>query len=267
MISSGITITRFVTGNGVTLRCTDEGAREGEAIVFIHSLGCDLHLWDTVAAAFAPRHRVVRYDLRGHGCSEVAGAESTLDDQVRDLIALLDALGVVRAMLVGISVGGLIAQGAALAVPARFSRLVLCSTGARVGSVESWNERMQKVRQAGLEGIADIALARWFAPGFIEREPALARGLRTVLVRTPVAGYLAVAAALRDADLRGAVGRLRLPTLVLTGEHDPATPPQLGLELANLIPGARFALINHAAHLPPVEQPAAMVTQLTSFLS
>ena len=243
------------------------GPAQGEPIVFIHALGGDLDLWDNVATPLAAQRRVFRYDLRGHGLSDCGPPECTVEDHARDLGQLLEKLAVIQAVIVGVSVGGLIAQAFARLFPDRVSRLVLCATGARLGSRESWSERIAQVRADGLEGMADRILARWFAPGFAAREPALHRGCRNRLVRTPIEGYLATCAALRDADLRDTAAAIPTPALVISGECDIAAPPERGRELAGLLPTATFAMIPGVGHLPPLENPAAVLGLLTPFLS
>jgi len=260
-------VVRFAEANGVVLRCIDQGPRDARTLVLLHPLGADLHLWDAVGTGLASTHRVIRYDLRGHAGSEIGPGPITMANHVDDLVALLDRLGVREASLAGISVGGLIAQAAAIAHPKRFLRLVLCATGARIGSVESWSERIRVVTEAGLDAVAETSPSRWFAPGFVDREPATARGWQSVLRCQPVRGYVGTCGVLRDTDLRATIGQVRVPTLVVTGEHDPVTPPALGRELAALIPGAEFVLIRNAAHLPPLEQPAELIALLTRFLS
>lgn len=243
------------------------GGASDKPLVFIHALGCDLHLWETVAASLTARHRVVRYDLRGHGLSDCGPPESTIDDHVRDLFGLLDRLGIPSATLIGSSVGGLIALSAALRHPSRVRRIVLCTSGARIGTRESWTEHISAVRAQGLVPLADAILARWFRREFGASEPAVVRGYRNRLTRTPAAGYLAVCAALRDADLRVIAAELRVPALVLSGEHDVVVPPAIGRELVDILPDAHWVLIPACAHLPPVEQPAATAAAIARFLS
>lgn len=261
----------FATVADVTLHQVSTGpsvpGANGVPLVFLHALGCDLHLWEEVAAAFVGRHRVVRYDLRGHGLSDCGPAECTIEDHVRDLIGLLDRSSLPAVTLVGISVGGLVALAAALRHPARVRRVVLCAAAARIGTRESWTARIDAVRAQGLEGMADAILARWFAPEFAAREPAVVRGFRNRLTRTPVAGYLATCAALRDANFRDVAAGLRVPALVISGERDLVVPPAVGRELTDILPDAHWSLINGAAHLPPVEQPAATVTAISRFLA
>jgi len=253
----------FVQLNRLTLHYRLEG--EGEpTLVFLNSLGSDLRIWDGVVATLR-EHRVLRYDLRGHGLSDAPAGPYTLEDHSADLQALLEHLGIARAVLVGISVGGLIALDLARRWPERVEALVLCDTGARIGSEDSWNERMATIRQKGLPEVARAVIARWFTEDFFLRRPAEAAGYYNMLSRTPVEGYLGTCAALRDGDLRPWLSRIRTPALVLCGELDKATPPELSQALAEGL-GARLALIPQTAHLPCVEAPALVGQHIRSFL-
>mgnify|MGYP000017642769 CR=1 FL=1 len=241
---------------------------EGEGtptLVFLNSLGSDLRIWDGVVASLEGRYRVLRYDLRGHGLSDAPVGPYTLEDHSADLLALLAHLGVPRAVLVGISVGGLIALDLARRQPERVEALVLCDTGARIGSEESWNERMAAIRQQGLPEVARTVIARWFTEDFFVQRKAEAAGYYNMLSRTPVEGYLGTCAALRDGDLRPWLRSIRAPALVLCGELDKATPPELSQELAQGL-GARLELIPQTAHLPCVEAPALVGQHIRSFL-
>jgi 3-oxoadipate enol-lactonase len=255
----------FVQLNNLVHRFADEGAREKPAIVFANSLGSDLRIWDEVAARLAGDFRVVRYDLRGHGLTEAAKPPYSADDLARDLVGLLDALEIRQAIVCGISVGGMIAQAAALNHSERVRALVLCDTGARIGSVDSWQQRIDNVRSSGVESLVQMTMERWFSVGFRERRAADVRGYSIMLRQTSADGYVGTCAALRDTDFRQATLRIKQPTLVLCGAEDIATPPELGGELAGSIPGAQFSLIHNAAHLPCIEQPEAVAGRMMQF--
>lgn len=241
------------------------GPKEKPAVVFSNSLGSDLRIWDRVAARLLPHFHVVRYDLRGHGLSEAFTPPYSAVDLARDVVALLDALEIREAVICGVSVGGVIAQAVALNHPDRVRGLVLADTGARIGSAEAWQQRIDKVRADGVDSLVQMTMERWFAAGFRERCEADVRGYSLMLRQTSVDGYVGTCAALRDADFRQAVGQIKKSTLVLCGAQDIATPPELGREVAGLIPGAQFSLIDNAAHLPCVEQPDAVVERMMQF--
>jgi 3-oxoadipate enol-lactonase/4-carboxymuconolactone decarboxylase len=254
----------FIKLDELTLHYSLRGPAHAPVLVFINSLGSDWRIWDKVADAFVPSYRVLRYDKRGHGLSDAPPAPYAMRDHAADLLSLLSYLHIDQAVLIGISVGGMIAQEVALWQPQRVAGLVLCDTGARIGTEQSWNERIEAVNQHGLEAIADAVLNRWFTPNFDEAARA---GWRNMLVRTPVPGYAGTCAALRDCDLRTRVGEISQPTLVLCGATDTSTPPELNRALAAAIPGAQYVEIAKAAHLPCLEQPATMVNAIAPFVS
>jgi 3-oxoadipate enol-lactonase len=249
---------RFAQANHLVIHYLDEG-REGLApLVFINPLGCDLRVWSEVAAILKPNFRVVRYDKRGHGLSESGPDRDEIADYARDLAALLDAIEIGRAAIVGISIGGIIAQELYRQRPELVAALVLCDTGAKIGTDESWDERIAAVEIGGVESIADPILERWFTADFrAGRAPEFA-GFRAMLTRTPKQSYLAACGALKRADLRPYAGRIEAPTLCLVGDQDGSTPVALVRETAALIKGSRFEIIAGAGHLPNVEKPAAV---------
>ena len=241
------------------------GAENKPALVFSNSLGTDLRIWDGVADRLGDHFRMIRYDKRGHGLSEATEPPYSTSDLAQDIVGLLDLLDVSRAVVCGVSVGGVIAQALALKYPERVSALVLSDTGARIGSVESWEQRIEMIRTGGIISIEKMTMERWFSASFRARQSADMRGYATMLLQTSLNGYLGTCHALRDADFRGSAARIKHPTLVLTGAEDIATPPDLGRELARLIPGAEFSLIENAGHLPCIEQPETMAERMLEF--
>jgi 3-oxoadipate enol-lactonase len=210
--------------------------------------------------------RVVRYDMRGHGLTEAPAPPYSVLDLARDLEQILDTLQIHRALICGVSVGGMVALQLAARRPGLADGLVLCDTGASIGTRESWNERMAAVEGGGLAAIAEAVMARWFTSDYRTRQPEQVAGYRYMLERTTPAGYAGVAAALRDANLEVEARAVRCPTLVLCGDHDVATPPELNRSLASAIPGARFELVTAAGHLPCIEQPDAVAGHIRAFV-
>ena len=244
----------FTRVNDVVLHWAWRGPAARPVVVFSNSLGSDFRIWDDVVARLGDRWRILLYDARGHGLSDAPPGPYAIDDHVDDLIALLDHLGVRRAAMVGLSVGGIIAQRLAVRAPSLLAALVLCDTAAKIGTAEMWQARIDAVETAGLEPMADAVLARWFTPGFFAAEPAAAAGWRNMLARTSAVGYAATSAAIRDADLTADAPSIRVPTLCVVGDQDGATPPDLVRGTADLIPGARFVVIDGAGHLPCIEK-------------
>jgi len=242
-----------------------DGAAGKPTLVFANSLGSDLRIWDDVSARVLPHVRVIRYDLRGHGLSEAPEPPYSAADLALDVIGILDAVKVPQAILCGVSVGGLIAQAAALKHSERVRALVLCDTGARIGTADAWQQRIDKVCDSGVESLVQMTMERWFSASFRERRSNDVRGYSNMLRQTSADGYVGTCAALRDTDYRQALLQIEKPTLVLCGAEDIATPPELGRELAGLIPGAQFSLIDNAAHLPCIEQPEAVAGRMMQF--
>jgi 3-oxoadipate enol-lactonase len=251
--------------NDLILHFEDEGPAGAPAFVFVNSLGTDLRIWDKTAAQLSAGWRILRYDLRGHGLSDAPSAPYALDDHTGDLAALMDARGIKAALVVGLSVGGMIALALASKRPDLARALVLSDTAHKIGTREMWDARISAVRQSGMTAIAESILPRWFAAEFPASRPADFAGYRNMLIRTPVEGYIGTCATLRDADLTAVASKLALPVLCLVGAEDEATPPELVRSLAALLPGASFDLIPHAGHLPCVEQPDIMAKQISAF--
>ena len=255
----------FVDVQGVRIHHRLDGPAGAPVVVLSNSLGSDLGMWDLQIPRLSRRLRVLRYDTRGHGQSAVPRGPYTLDDLGRDVLGLLDTLGVPRAHFCGLSMGGLTGQWLALRAPERIERLVLSDTAARVGAVDTWAARIGAVREGGVAAVTEAALSRFFTERFRARAPAVVERARAALIATPAEGYVASCEALRDADLRGEVERVRAPTLVVTGVHDPSTPPADGRFLAERIPGARYVELD-AAHLANVEAADAFNDVVSEFL-
>jgi len=256
----------FARVNGVVLHHERAGLAEGPALVFANALGTDLRIWDDVAARLAPAYRILRYDKRGHGLSETTPAPYSLSDHVGDLAALLDACGIARAVVVGLSAGGMVAQGLAAARPDLVKALVLAGTAPRIGTEASWNARIAAVAEHGTAGIADTVLKGWFTPRFRDGNPDFV-GYRAMLERSPVEGYVGTAAALRDADLTQSTRALAIPVIALAGDADGSTPPDLVRAMAAIVPGADFRLIADAGHICCVEQPDEVAGVIRGFLT
>jgi 3-oxoadipate enol-lactonase len=246
---------RFVKVNCLVIHYRDQGQRDGAPLVFINSFGADFRIWNEVAEILAPDFRIITYDKRGHGLSESGPDENDMADYARDLAALLDQVGVGRATIVGLSIGGLIAQELDRLSPERVAALVLCDTAVKIGTDEVWDQRIAQVERGGVESLADSVLERWFTADFRSQRSAELAGMRAMLTRTPRQGYLAACGALKRADLRPYAGRIEAPTLCLVGDQDGSTPVALVRETASLIPRSRFEIIEGAGHLPNVERP------------
>ncbi len=257
---------RTIRVNGVDLAFAEGGARDGPPLVFANSLGTDYRVFDALLPHLPSRLRTIRYDKRGHGLSSVPSPPYAMSDHVADLAALLDALGVGPAVVLGLSIGGVIAQGLAVREPDRVRGLILMDTASRIGSDEMWNARIATVRDAGLAGIADAMMERWFSPAFLAGDPVNVAGYRRMLLQTPPAGYVGSCVALRDADYSNAVPAIRVPTLVICGSADRALPPASVAATAAAIPGAEFFMVDGVGHFPCVEAPDVVGRRIGAFL-
>ena len=252
---------------GTTLRFRTSGDRRGPWVVFTNSLGTDLTIWDDVAARLPAGYAILGYDKRGHGLSSLPSGQLTIDDHAGDLIALMDHVGIERATICGVSVGGMIAQRVAAREPDRVSSLILCDTGAKIGTAETWSQRISDIEAGGMEAASSAILERWFSAPFLARETAKVAGYRAMLARTPLTGYTATCAAIRDADLTEGTRALTAPTLCIAGANDIATPPSLMRELAGMISGATLVEIDQCGHIPSVEQPETTARVIREFLA
>ncbi|MEM9581075.1 MAG: 3-oxoadipate enol-lactonase [Pseudomonadota bacterium] len=248
-----------------SLHYREDGAANGAPVVFSNSLGTDLRLWDKVVARMPSGFRLIRYDTRGHGLSSAPEGPYKMGTLVRDAELLMEHLEVRDAVFVGLSMGGMIAQGLAVKRLDLIRGVVLSNTGAKIGTPEMWQERIDAVRAGGIEAIADGAMERWFTRAFRDsHELAL---WRNMYVRQDPEGFCGAMAAISGTDMMAVTSGLRLPALGIAGSDDGSTPPDMVRELMGLIPGSGVEIIRKAGHLPCVEQPDKYTKHLLGFLS
>ena len=242
-----------------------EGDPDAPALLLINSIGSSREMWARQMGAFRTAYRVIRYDARGHGASSVPRGPYTLDQLGGDALAVLDDAGVSEAHVCGISLGGITAQWLGLHAANRVRRLVLANTAARIGTIESWTERIDLVHQKGMSAVADLAMERWFTPAFRQRDPETVRAFRAMVQNCPADGYLGCCAALRDADLRDEVSAITAPTLLIASTADTATPVE-GLEfLRERVTGSQMVTLE-SAHLSNVERAEEFTEAVLDFL-
>jgi 3-oxoadipate enol-lactonase len=256
----------FLESSGARLHYRLDGKPHAPAIVFSNSLGTNLSMWDPQIPALQDAFRILRYDTRGHGLSAAPPGPYTYDQLGRDVIALLDAAQIPRATFCGLSMGGQTGIWLGANAPERFDRLVLCNTGAHIGSPEIWNARIAAMKTGGMPPLVPSIIERWFTQRFIAEAPEEVAAVRMMLLNTPPQGYAACCEAIRDADLTALASRVNAPTLVISGSHDPATPAAQGRQLASLIPGARYVELD-AAHLSNIEAEPKFTAALLDFLA
>lgn len=233
---------------GVHAQC--DGPDGAPAVVLSGSLGSTLEMWDPqVGALVAGGFRVVRYDHRGHGRSPVPQGPATIADLGADVLGLLDRLGLQRVRFAGLSLGGMVGMWLAANTPERIDRLALLCTSPLLGPPENWTDRAATVRTQGTGAVAGAVVGRWFTPGHASAHPGEAERMRSMVAATPAEGYAACCEAIAGMDLRSDLGRITAPTLVVAGEHDPATPPDHAERIAAAVPGARRHVLDGGAHL------------------
>jgi 3-oxoadipate enol-lactonase len=248
----------------VRLHYRIDGDADGAPVVFANSLGTDLRLWDDVVPLLPKGLRIIRFDKRGHGLSSCPAAPYTMGALIRDTEQLLDHLNVRDCVFVGLSIGGMIAQGLAVKRLDQIRALVLSNSAAKMGTKEMWQTRIDAVNAGGIECLADAVMERWFSKSFLN-DPSLT-AWRNMLTRTPAAGYAGCCAAIANTDFYTPTSGLGLPTLGIAGSEDGASPPDLVRETVDLIKGSRFHLMRGAGHLPCVENPIEYADVLTKFL-
>ena len=249
-----------------SIHWADTGPQDGAPVLFSNSLGTDFRIWDRVLALLPAGLRIIRYDKRGHGLSDCNGRDYGMADHVADAAAVLDAAGAKDAVVVGLSIGGMIAQGLAAERPDLVRGVVLCDTGAKIGTPDMWADRIKAIEAGGIEALAEPILERWFSKRFRAEEKAELALWRNMLVRTSLDGYAGSSAGIAETDLHESTARLRIPAVALGGDEDGSTPPDLVRETVGLIPGGSFHLITGAGHLPNIEKPAETAKVISDFL-
>ncbi|MGZ2256885.1 3-oxoadipate enol-lactonase [Roseobacter sp. A03A-229] len=248
----------------VRLHYRVDGPADGPPVVFANSLGTDMRLWDPILPLLPKGLRLIRFDKRGHGLSTCPPAPYTMGALITDTEQLLDHLQVRDCVFVGLSIGGMIAQGLAVKRLDLIRAMVLSNTAAKIGTPDMWSERIEGVRQGGIEALADAVMERWFSKDF-RATPELELW-RNMLTRQEDDGYMGCSAAISGTDFYTTTATLRLPTLGIAGAEDGSTPPDLVRETTDLIPGSQCHVIRKAGHLPCVEQPEEYARLLTQFL-
>ena len=239
-----------------------EGPADGPPLVLLCSLGSTIDMWAPQRAELADEFRVISLDTRGHGGSPVPDGPYRVEDLAGDVLETLDGLGVARASFAGVSLGGAIAQWIGLHAPERAASLAMLCTAARFPNADTFRERATTVRAQGTAAIADAVVARWFTEDFADAEPDIVARMRDQIASTPAEGYAGCAEAVAAWDVVDELGSIDVPTLVVSGIEDPATPPEHQQLLADGIPGARLETVTNAAHLASFQRPEVVTPLL-----
>ena len=255
-----------VRANDIDIHYRTDGA-DGPWVVLAHALGVDHQLWDSIAQRLASRHRVLRYDARGHGKTSAPHGAYTLFQMVDDVAGLLDALSIEQVHFVGLSMGGMVGQILGVRHAQRLLSLTLCDTVCYtpVSAHAMWDERIGQVEAHGMSGIVEPTIQRWLTTPFREAHPDVVERIRALLRATPPHGYVGTCLAIKALDTRSSLARIACPTLVMTGEQDTGAPVEAARDMASHIPDARLKVIPDAAHLAPIEQEEAFLADLDEF--
>ena len=255
----------IIDADGCPINVEIEGPEGAPILILSNSLGTTLHMWDAQVAPFTKWFRLVRFDRRGHGKSGVPKGPYNMERLGRDVLAVMDGLGIKTANWCGLSMGGMEGMWLGANAGHRFERLVLCNTSSYFADKKSWNDRLALVRQNGVASFAKANMERWFTRGFIEHSPAAVEEVKQMFSATPLEGYVACGEAVRDMDHRELLPRIKVPTLVIIGKHDPATVPEAGEFVRNNISGAALVTLD-AAHLSNIEQSEEFTKAVLDFL-
>jgi 3-oxoadipate enol-lactonase len=258
-----------VKANGIEMYYTLDGPAGAPVVTLSHSLATDLSMWDPQMAALTARYRVLRYDTRGHGGTEVPATAYTLDQLADDARALLQALGIARTHWVGLSMGGMIGQTLALKHPELFASLSLCDTSSRIPAEAKplWADRIKTAETQGMEPLVEPTLARWLTAPFREQRRDVVDQVAKMIRSTPPKGYAGCCHAIADLDLTDRISAIKLPTFVIVGEDDQGTPVAASRVMNERIKGSELVILPSAAHLSNLEQPEAFTNALTKFLA
>ncbi len=265
-LTTGVRAAVHHTFSAPQLRVAIQG--QGTPVVLSHALGADLHLWDGLAATLAPRHEVLRYDHRGHGGSAVPTGPYSQDELVDDAARLIREWGRGPVVFVGLSMGGMVAQGLAVRHPELLRGVVIAHSSARYPDEvrAMWAQRIAAIEQGGLAAIADATMERWFTPAFRAAQPAVVEQVRQTVLRSSAAGYIACGRAVASVDWLDRLSAVKTPSLVIAGAQDAGAPPAMSEAIASRIAGAELRVIE-AAHIGVLEQPQAFAEAVGGFIA
>ena len=259
-------MTDTVKTNGVDTAYRFDGPANGRVVLMSNSLMSNYTMWDWTLPALTDRYRVLRYDMRGHGKSGTTPAPYSIPQLADDVVALMDALGVAKAHFVGLSMGGMIGQQLGARYGDRVHSLSLCDTASEMPPRNLWEDRLAAAREKGVAGLADATLQRWFTAPFLKRAPQDIEKVRQMILGTGLEGYIGCASAVRDMSQTTMLLKIKTPTLILTGRQDPATTVEQSTVLNRMIDGSQMVVIEEAAHLSNIEQPAVFNQTVRAFI-
>jgi 3-oxoadipate enol-lactonase len=259
---------QHIQANGINIAYRIDGQTNGAPTVILsNSLMSSVDMWNDNIAALTEKYRVVRYDTRGHGQTEVTPAPYSIALLAQDLVGLMDALHIKKAHLVGLSMGGMICQYVGANHPDRVLSLGLCDTASEMPPRSLWEDRFATAKAQGIAGLVDGTLKRWFVAGFAAAAPDKVNAVRSMILKTPLEGYLGCASAVRDMAQSTMLLKIKAPTLVLVGKDDPACTVDQAIVLHRMIAHSSMVVLDNAAHLSNIEKPNEFNSALLNFLN
>ena len=256
-----------ISTNGIELNCVIEG--EGPWLTMSHSLACNLSMWDPQMQVLTKHYKVLRFDTRGHGASSAPAGAYTLEQMADDVHGLFAELGIKRTHWVGLSMGGMIGETYALKYPGVFQSMVLADTTSRrpPNAAQMWGDRIRTAREQGMEALVDSTLERWFTAPYRKAHPDVMARIGDDIRNTPVAGFAGCCEAIAKIDVLDRLKEIDCPALVMVGDQDHGTPPEMARQINANLRGSDLLIIPDAAHLSNVEQSEVFNRALTEFLA
>ncbi|PTW61715.1 3-oxoadipate enol-lactonase [Breoghania corrubedonensis] len=257
----------ITTDDGIELTYEFEGAADAPVLLFSNSLGTDLGMWEDQLEAFSATRRILRYDSRGHGRSGAPKGPYSIERLGRDVLCLMDMLGLEKVDYCGLSKGGMVGMWLGINAGDRFGKMVYANTAAHMPTEEMWHHRAATVRANGMQSIVAAVVNRWFTEGFQTREPERVARIREMILATSPEGYAGCCEAIAAMDQREAIKAIGNPVLVIAGAEDAATPPDHAHQIAEAIAGAGLVVLPDAAHLSNIEQRDLFNEAVANFLA
>lgn len=255
----------FVQKEDIVLHYQWQDQKRAKNIVLINSLGTDLSIWDEVVSRIGAEFNVLRFDKRGHGLSSTREGQLSIDDYADDVIFLMDHLGIAKTFVLGLSIGGMITYSLAARYPDRFEKLIFSNTGAKLGTAEAWNTRIQAIREGGIAAISESVMKLWFSKTYREEYLAETAGYTNMLVRNTTLGYIQACAAIGNADFNPVLDKIYHPALFIGGSEDVGTTPELVKENARSLGTDQVEIIEGIGHLPCIEAPEKVAQLILEF--
>lgn len=257
----------FIKINGHNIHYKYLKTNSERTFIFINSLGTDFRIWDNVVEVLKNHWSILCFDKQGHGLSEGSSTPLSISDYAHDVLGLMDALSIQKAVIIGLSIGGVIGQYLAVHHANRIEKLVLSNTAPKIGSAETWDLRINKVKNDGIQSITEGVMKVWFSENFHQSRPDELNGYANMLANSPIEGYIQACEALKYNDLTAEITHINVPTLCIAGSVDGSTPPALVKAMADKIPNAQYVEIEGIGHIPCVETPSVMAAHILNFIN